>query len=194
MPRLFSGIELPPDVRAQLESLRQPLPSTRWIAPENLHITLRFFGDVPPPVAREISNNLANISFDPFTIRLNGLDTFGGDNPRVLFATVEATEALSELARAHETAARRAGLPPEGRKFKPHITLARLQNPKIDPIARFLSRNGAVRTEPFLIDQFVLYSSKPVTGGGPYVVEQSFVSSLGSFDDMDWDDEAAGQN
>lgn len=189
MPRLFSGIQLPPEVREQLADLKQPLPSTRWVQPENLHITLRFLGDVPPPVAREFTANLSNIAFDPFPLRLVGLNTFGGDAPRVIFAAVETSAPLFDLARANETAARRAGLAPESRKFVPHITLARLQSPRIEPIARFLSRRGGFVTDPFLVSQFVLFSSKPNTGGGPYVVEQVFPSKMGSFDDIEWDDD-----
>lgn len=194
MPRLFSGIELPADVRESLERLQQPLPSTRWHQPENLHITLRFLGDVAPPAGREFAANLASIAFDPFPIRLLGLNTFGGDAPRVLFAAVEPTPPLLELARAHETAARRAGVEPESRKFTPHVTLARLQAPRIDPIARYLSRLGGFTTEPFLVSQFVLLSSKPNTGGGPYVVEQVFPSTMGSFDDIDWADDEDGMH
>ncbi|MBU2533120.1 MAG: RNA 2',3'-cyclic phosphodiesterase [Alphaproteobacteria bacterium] len=189
MPRLFSGIELPPIVRDDLEKLRQPLPSTRWRPAEDLHVTLRFIGDVPPPVAQEFAHNLENIVFDPFHIRINGLETFGGDDPRLLYASIEPNEPLLNLARANETAARRAGLKPESRKFIPHITLARLQAPRIDPIVRFLSRHGAIRMVPFLVTRFVLFSSKPLTGGGPYVIEREFPSSMGTFDDDEWDDD-----
>ena len=148
-----------------------------------------FVGDIEPPTAHEFATNLAGITFDPFSVRLVGLDTFGGDVPRILFAAVEPSEALADLARANETAARRAGLKPEGRKFTPHVTLARLQAPRIDPIARYLGRRGGFTTEPFLVSQFVLFSSKPNTGGGPYVVEQVFPSTMGSFDDIEWDDD-----
>lgn len=189
MPRLFSGIQLPPEIRDDLSRLQQPLPSTRWVPPENLHITLRFLGDVAPPTAREFAANLAGIAFDPFPLRLVGLDTFGGDTPRVLFAVVEPSAALAELGRANETAARRAGLKPEGRKFTPHVTLARLQAPRVEPIARYLGARAGFATEPFLVSQFVLFSSKPNTGGGPYVVEQVFPSTMGAFDDIDWDDD-----
>ena len=189
MPRLFSGIQLPPEVCEDLAKLQQPLPSTRWLQPENLHITLRFLGDVTPPTAHEFTANLAGITFDPFPVRLLGLDTFGGDAPRILFASVEPSAPLADLARANETAARRAGLKPESRKFTPHVTLARLQAPRIDPIARYLGRRGGFTTEPFLVSQFVLFSSKPNTGGGPYVVEQIFASTMGSFDDIEWDDD-----
>jgi 2'-5' RNA ligase len=136
-----------------------------------------------------LSANLANIAFDPFPVDLSGLGTFGGDDPRILYARVEPSEALANLARANETAARRAGLEPVSRKFTPHVTLARLQHPRIDPIARFLSRRGGFKTEPFLVTKFNLYSAKPLTGGGPYVIEQTFHSTLGTFDDSDWDDD-----
>lgn len=152
-------------------------------------MTLRFVGDVPQSVAREFAANLASITFHPFPIRINGLDTFGGTDPRTIYAAIEPTEPLLELARANEIAARRAGLKAESRKFIPHITLARLQAPRIEPIARFLSRKGGFRSEPFVITHFTLFSSKPQTGGGPYVAEDTFPSSLGNFSDIDWDEE-----
>ena len=122
------------------------------------------------------------------------MNTFGGDSPRVLFATVETSEPFIDLARANETAARRAGLAPESRKFSPHVTIARLQAPRIDPIARFLSSKGGFATEPFLVSEFVLFSAKPNTGGGPYVVEQVFSSTMGSFDDIEWEDDDTAQS
>lgn len=188
MPRLFSGIELPSELRDQLQRLSQPLPSARWIAPEDLHITLRFLGDVPSDIAREFAANLEQIMFDPFSIRIQGLATFGGDAPRSMHAVIEPSEALSELARANEKAARRAGLKPEGRKFMPHITLARLNVPRTEPLARYLSRRGGFVSTPFTVDHFVLFSAKPGVGGGPYVVEQVFHSTLGQYDDDGWDD------
>jgi len=189
MPRLFSGIEIPDDIRDALARLRQPLPGARWLQPENFHITLRFAGDVSAPVARELDANLANISFDPFPIEIAGLATFGGDEPRTIYAGIKPSDDLEKLARANETAARRAGLKPESRRFIPHITLARLQTaPRIEPIARFLQRKGGLRLPPFTTTRFVLFSSKPGTGGGPYVVEQAYPSSIGHYDHEDWPD------
>lgn len=186
MPRLFAGLSLPEDIRDRLAGLQQPLPSTRWISDEDLHLTLRFIGDVSPAQAQEFAANLEAIQFDPFSMRINGLNTFGGQDPRVLFAVVEADPALKDLARAADTAARRAGLKLDGRKFIPHVTLARFQVPRVEPLARYLSRHGGFRTEPFLMTEFVLFSAKPITGGGPYVVEQTFPSTLGVFDDTEW--------
>jgi 2'-5' RNA ligase len=189
MPRLFSGIEIPDDMRDALARLRQPLPACRWLEPDNYHITLRFAGDVTPPVAREFTANLANINFDPFTVELAGIATFGGDDPRVIFAAIKSSDELEKLARANESAARRAGLKPESRRFIPHITLARLQTaPRIEPIARFLQRKGGFSLPAFTVTRFALYSSKPGTGGGPYIVEQTFPSSIGDYDHEDWAD------
>ncbi len=114
MPRLFTGIEIPDEQREELARLRQPLPgSSRWIEPENLHLTLRFAGDIDNAQAREFADRLAGIDVDAFEVRLAGLGVFGGNEPRSLWAGVEAGPELEALARANERAARAAGLPPE---------------------------------------------------------------------------------
>jgi 2'-5' RNA ligase len=174
MPRLFTAIELPDEVRHRLAALKVPLPGARWLEPGNLHLTLRFAGDIDNRIARDFADGLAAIDCDPFELRLNGLGTFGGNDPRAIWAGVEAGPQLETLARANERAARGAGLAPEGRNFKPHVTLARLSHPRIEAVAKFLQRHGAFRTEPFLVTRFVLMSSRPQTGGGPYVVEDAF--------------------
>jgi RNA 2',3'-cyclic 3'-phosphodiesterase len=182
MPRLFTGIEIPEEVRERLASLKAPLPGARWIDPENLHITLRFAGDVDNIVAREFVDGLAAIDEAAFEVRIAGLGAFGGNSPRILWAGVEGGPALEALARANERAARNAGLAPEKRDFYAHVTLARMQHARPDAVARFLERGGAFRTEPFLVDRFALFSARPQTGGGPYVVEEEFLLSGFGFD------------
>jgi RNA 2',3'-cyclic 3'-phosphodiesterase len=174
MIRLFAGLQIPDGVREDLRRLRQPVPGARWIEPENFHVTLRFYGDVDNATAREIDDYLARVQQDSFEIRLLGLGTFGGNEPRTVWAGVETNPLLEMLANTCERAARVAGLPPERRKFRPHITLARLKNPRAEPIARLLERRGGFKTEPFPVTQFFLFSSKPRTGGGPYVPEQAY--------------------
>jgi 2'-5' RNA ligase len=183
MPRLFTGIEIPQATREEIARLRQPLPGGKWVEPDNLHLTLRFAGDIDNAQAAEFADRLAAISVDAFEIRLAGLGTFGGKEPRSLWAGVEASPELEALARANERAARLAGLPPEGRAFKPHVTLARLKYVGPDQIARLLGRIGAFRSRPFLVGRFVLFSAKPNVGGGPYVVEAEFPLRGGEFAD-----------
>lgn len=174
MPRLFTAIELPEKVRDDLARLQRPLPGARWIDSDQMHITLRFVGDVDNATASEFADLLSTIEVNAFQVRICGLGTFGGKGPRSIWAGVEAGEELEQLARAHERAARLAGLPPERRPFKPHVTIARLRYPKYDTVARLLERGGAYRSEPFLVTHFTLFSSKPLAGGGPYVVEETF--------------------
>jgi 2'-5' RNA ligase len=185
MPRLFTGIEIPPEVREELARIRRPLPGGRWTEPENLHLTLRFVGDLDNPRATEFADRLADIEADAFELRLAGLGTFGGNEPRSIWAGVEASPQLEALARANDRAARAAGLPPDGRQFKPHVTIARLKFAGPDEIARVLQRIGAFRTQPFLVARFVLFSAKPKTGGGPYAVEEAFTLRGGEFADLD---------
>jgi len=174
MPRLFSAIEIPRRIAQRLTTLRSGLSGARWIDPENYHLTLRFIGDVDGATARDFTNALGEIDLPPFDLKLNGLGSFGGKKPRNLFVEIEPSPALDALQRATERAARKAGLPPEGRNFKPHVTLARLRGARPDTVATYLERQGGVRAEPFIVNRFVLYSSRDSVGGGPYVIEAAY--------------------
>ena len=187
MPRLFTAIEIPDHIREAIARLKQPLPGARWIEPENYHITLRFAGDIDNRVASEFAHFLDEIDVNAFALRLSGVGAFGGNDPRQLWAGVEPTAELDSLARAHERAARAAGLPPESRKFKPHVTIARLKNSSIDIVARYLQRHGGFRTDSFLVGRFALFSSKPQVGGGPYVTEETYTLQGGQY--ADYEDE-----
>ena len=92
------------------------------------------------------------------------------------------------MRRANERAAREAGLPPEGRNFKPHVTLARLRGARADAVATYLERQGGVVAEPFTVNRFVLYSSRNSVGGGPYVIEAAYDLDGANGDDDDFSD------
>jgi len=154
--------------------LRSGLSGARWIDPENYHLTLRFIGDVDGATARDFTNALGAIDVPPFELRLNGLGSFGGNKPRAIFADLGPSAALETLQRAHERAAREAGLPPESRNFKPHVTLARLRGARADAVAAYLERQGGVEAESFTVNRFVVYSSRNSVGGGPYVIEAAY--------------------
>jgi 2'-5' RNA ligase len=174
MPRLFSAIEIPRGVAERLTLLRSGLTGARWIDPENYHLTLRFIGDVDGATARDFTHALGDIVAAPFDLRLRGLGSFGGGKPRAIFAGIAPSKGLEALRRANERAAREAGLPPEGRNFKPHVTLARLRGARADAVAAYLERQGDIGPEHFTVSRFVLYSSRNSVVGGPYVVEAAY--------------------
>jgi len=106
MPRLFTGLEIPRSIRQHLALLRAPLQRARWIEPEDMHITLRFAGDIDARTADAFMDQLGTIRGKPFVITIKGVGAFGGREPRVLWAGVEASGDLAALYRANERAAR----------------------------------------------------------------------------------------
>lgn len=186
MPRLFAALELPEDMKDELSALETPIAGANWIDADDLHLTLRFFGDISDAQARDVHDLLDTLSADAFALRIKGLGTFGAE-PHTLHATVEANPALESLARACDRVARGAGLPPQKHPFRPHVTLARLNHADPVKLARFLAVNGALAFEPVFIHRFGLFSSRPRTGGGPYVVEELYAlrGGLGVGDDED---------
>ena len=175
MPRLFTGLEIPQDVAFALSLKRGGLAGARWIDPDNYHITLRFIGDVDGRTAGEVFDALERLAdSEAFSIRLGHLGTFGGDKPRALYAGVEVTPALTHLQAAQERVLQRLGLEPEGRKFVPHVTLARLRGSGPMEVAQYIAGAGRFTPLEFPVRRFVLFSSKDSVGGGPYLVEQAY--------------------
>ena len=187
MLRLFAAIEIPDEQRAALARLRAPLPGARWVEADNLHLTLRFAGDIDNRTAQEFADGLAGLDVGCFELAIVGLGAFGGNDPKLLWAGVAASPALDALARGGERAARAAGLPPEPRAFKPHVTLARMRHGRPEQVARYLERNARFALEPFTVERFVLMSSRPNVGGGPYVVEEAYTLA-GAAPHDDWPD------
>jgi len=174
MPRLFTGIEIPTIIAQGLSLLRGGLPGARWIDPENYHLTLRFIGDVDGAVGRDVMQMLGGVRRAPFELALDRLDQFGGRKPRAVFAGVTPIPALIELQAEHERILQRLGLPPESRKYSPHVTLARLRETSAHQVADYLASRALFRSPAFPVSRFVLFSSKASTGGGPYVVEAAY--------------------
>jgi 2'-5' RNA ligase len=174
LPRLFTGIEIPVQIAQGLSMLRGGLPGARWIDPENYHLTLRFIGDVEGHVGRDVMHMLGGVRRTSFQIVLDRLDQFGGKKPRAVFAGATPTPPLLELQAEHERILQRIGLPPEQRKYAPHVTLARLRDSSAHQVAQYLSSRAPFRSPPFPVSRFVLFSSRASTGGGPYVVEAAY--------------------
>jgi 2'-5' RNA ligase len=174
MPRLFTGVEIPPDIGEALSSLRGGLPGARWVDPENYHLTLRFIGDVDEITAHEVASLLGRVKRGTFELRMEGLISFGGRKPRAVVATVSPERALLDMQAEHERLMQRIGLEPEGRKYTPHVTLARLRDSSSNQVADYLAARGFFRTSAFRVSRFVLFSSRNSVGGGPYVVEAAY--------------------
>lgn len=153
------------------------LPGARWVEPENYHITLRFAGDISADLADDFVEALSAIRFQPFPVTLNEIACFGGKKPRAIYAGITMSEPLARLQMAHEHAAQVAGLPPEGRKFVPHVTLARLNRSTAADVAAYLSTQTGVISESFTVAEFALFSARASQGGGPYLKEAIFESS-----------------
>ena len=173
MPRLFTALEIPFEIGQSLALLRGGLPGARWVAPENYHLTLRFIGDIDDTLAEEIADLLDKVERPAFDLQIDGLDSFGGNKPRAVVAAVPAVTQLVELQADHERIMQRIGLQPE-RKYKPHVTLARLRDTSSRQVAEFLSTGQPFRSSSFPVSRFVLYSSRASVGGGPYVIEAEY--------------------
>jgi len=173
MPRLFTALEIPADVGQSLALLRGGLPGARWVAPENYDLSLRFIGDIDDTLAREIAAMLGRVRRPGFELQIDGLTSFGGNKPRAVVAAVPAVPELVDLQADHERLMQRVGLEAE-RKYRPHVTLARLRDTSSRQVADYLSTRQPFRSTPFPVLRFVLYSSRASVGGGPYVIEAEY--------------------
>lgn len=167
--RLFVGIPLPDDVRQHLAGICAGLPGARWVSPENLHVTLRFIGEIEAGEAEDVDAELAAIRAPGFEARIAGVGFFDrGRRVHAVWAGVEAGPALAHLHGKVESAVVRAGFEPERRKFKPHITLARLRGTPVSRVGEFIQTREGLRSEPFVADSFVLFRSHLGNGGANY--------------------------
>ncbi len=176
MPRLFVAIDLPAPVRERLAGLCCGLPGARWVEPEQLHLTLRFIGEVDGALFRDIRADLAEAAIPPFAMGLKGLGCFPPRKaPRVLWVGVEPAQGeLVRLRNRVENCLTRLGIEPEHRKFAPHITLARLRETPMGRLTNFLSGNGLFAVDPFPVTEFHLYSSVLNGHGAVHTVEASY--------------------
>src|SRR3546814_757709 len=157
--RLFVALALPDHLRSRLAELCSGLPGARWVAPENLHLTLRFIGEVDGRDAEDIDVALSGIHLPRFAIALSGVGEFGdGRRLRSVWVGVEASDMLDRLHAKVEQAVQRAGQPPEQRKFKPHVTLARFKSHPGGRLESYFAARSLFRCEPFAVTALTLYS------------------------------------
>ena len=159
--RLFAALEMPDHVTERLVALMRGVPGAKWRAREYLHLTLRFFDEVQEPVAEDLDVALEEVGQGtaPFELQVKGAGFFGGADPHALWVGVPPNEALKALAADCERAARRCGLKPEARKFAPHVTLAYLRGSMLERVIAFEKRVALFQSQPWVADNFVLFSS-----------------------------------
>lgn len=166
--RLFAAIRPPAPVVDALRDLERGIAGARWQDESQLHLTLRFFGEIEPRSADDLDAALAGVRAAPFALALRGVGHFAtSGRPHTLWAGLAPSDPLHALQRQVEAAARRAGLPAERRKFAPHITLARL-NRASGSVLPFLAAQAALHGEPWPVEAFDLIASTLTPAGAEY--------------------------
>jgi 2'-5' RNA ligase len=170
MIRAFVALALPEPVRFDLMLLQNGLPLPRPVPAENLHLTLVFLGELPEPVVADVDLELARLRVPGFEVALTGLDVFGGPRPRAAYVGAATNPALAHLQSKVSAAARAAGVEIEGRRFVPHVTLARLKPGEVDPqrLGQALALRGGYTAPRFRAEDFRLFRSWLGQGGATY--------------------------
>jgi len=176
MIRLFAAIEVPEPVGRDLARLQTGLPRAKWRPLEALHVTLRFFGEIDERRADDLDAELSRIPGPALDLVIKGVGEFGeGHMSNAVWAGVEGNERLNVLAGRCESAARRAGLEPSTRTYRPHVTLAYLKGTPPDRVAAWIRTHNLKTFEPFRVGRFGLYSSRLGHGGSTYTLEREYL-------------------
>jgi 2'-5' RNA ligase len=175
--RAFLAVELPSDVRAGLEAvqreLRQAGADVKWTDAPNLHVTMRFLGEVSDAQVEQVQRLASQAAAGRGAIqaRISGLGAFPSmASPRIVWAGIDqGAEALARLASALEAGCRAAGLPAEDRPIAAHVTLGRIRSPRgLSELVRALQDSRQVAPAPFTVDRVILFESRLSSAGSTY--------------------------
>lgn len=181
MRRLFVAIGLPEEIRQALSGVAYGIPGARWVTPENMHITLRFVGEVSDEQAERLRDELVKIDATAFSLRLNGLGQFlNGRKPQTLWAGVADSAPLSALQHDVEKATLAAGIMIPKQQFHAHVTIARLRDVRMPRLREYLTELGDFQSDSFTVEAFELVSSVLRPDGPIYSIEESFPLRAGS--------------
>jgi 2'-5' RNA ligase len=174
MHRLFVGIRLPQPVRAHLLAIMGGVGGARWQTEDQLHLTLRFIGEVDRHQAADIDAALASILHPPFEVALAGGGSFEHrGQPAILWAGVTPQAPLKSLHKKIDQAIVRTGVESEGRAYHPHITLARLPR-GAPPVGHFIETSGGIAGHTFRVDEFCLLESSLTPAGAVYTIGERY--------------------
>ena len=180
--RLFFAINFPEDVRAAIRDAARPIretaPSVRWTAADKLHLTVRFLGEVDPSQVDGLAHAGASVArrHGPVELAIGGIGAFPNPRrPRVVWMGVERSPRLELIAHELEEAIAPLGFEPEGRAFRPHVTLARVREEDQRAVAHALSDVPPVEIpDPVMAETIELMRSVPGAGGSRYEIQQSW--------------------
>ena len=168
MHRLFVAIRPPEPIRDLLIDAMDDSADFRWQDEEQLHLTLRFIGEVDRHVASDLAYALGRVRAVRFPVRIKGVGSFDQRNSGALWARLEPKEPLAALAAKIERSCQQVGLEPERRAFHPHVTLARWKGRRTRELADFLDRRRGLASEPFEVTEFTLFESRLSRHGAHY--------------------------
>lgn len=175
--RLFFALPLPEGTRRALAALRADVGKARWVRPEQLHVTMRFLGEVDEERAVGLVERVERVraSWPAVRVAVRGLGLFGSpERPRVLWAALDPAGEVRRIAADLEACVRDVGLPPEERPFTAHVTLARLVRPDRRALRELLDRHVGFETAPFDVPALVLYRSTLTSAGAVHEARWSF--------------------
>ncbi|MEH6800422.1 MAG: RNA 2',3'-cyclic phosphodiesterase [Halopseudomonas sabulinigri] len=182
MPRLFLGFELPPQQAAALVALAEPIKGLRWQSVEQLHLTLRFFGEVSEQGTADLQSVLRVLSGSRFALQIKGVGYFGSPaRPSILWAGVADPAALQAL-RAELDQLLEGHCAPDPQRFVPHVTLARLGS-GAGKLNNFLARHKQLQLPDWRASELCLFSSEAGAEGSRYAVLARYpLGSVGVLD------------
>jgi len=175
MPRSFIAIDFPESTANRLQEIAFGLPHAVWVPAHQYHLTLRFLGDIEETVFEDVAHVLRDVRAESFHIDLKNVGHFPlRGNPEILWAGVAPSDALARLNRKLENTLKRAGILPEGRKFHPHVTLARLKNGSARHLGDFEVQHSLFKIFDIPVEGFHLYSSRLTPEGALHTIESSY--------------------
>jgi RNA 2',3'-cyclic 3'-phosphodiesterase len=175
MPRAFIALDLPEAAQERLSDVCQNLPGADWAYSDQLHLTLRFLGEPDPEtfaVIREALHGLSARSF-PLTLRGMGFFPLRGE-PEILWAGVSKNEGLLSLRHKVESVLARNGMPPDTRKFFPHVTLAKVGGSREAWVGRYIADHALFSIPDIPIQSYALFSSRLKPEGAEYTLEEVY--------------------
>ena len=174
--RLFLALTPPPDVQESLARLGQPLPGVNWNTPAQLHVTLRFLGELDSDACERVVTRLATVRVSPFILPLEGVGTFPPNRPpRILWiGTGSGHPRLFQLRKRVDDALIAAGLQLDVRTFHPHVTLARCTEDAGPAVTHWLHAQRGAAPPPFRVEAFDLYASQLRPTGAVHTLRQRF--------------------